>query len=75
MRLLTLPEAYAREDYAKAEGIIIPVEAETGKWWPNSPRYFRTELLLGSIYRADRKYDRAEPLLRDRYGFVDSVRG
>ena len=57
-------EAYSREDYAKAEGILIPVEAETEKWWPNSPRYFRTELLLGSIYRVDHKYDQAEPLLR-----------
>ncbi len=57
-------EESGRQNFARAEGILGPLQAKTEKWWPNSVRYFRTELLLGSVYRADHKYDQAEPLLR-----------
>ncbi len=66
-------EAYGRQDYAKAEGILIPVEAESEKWWPNGLRYFRIELLLGSVYRADHNYDKAEPFLRHALDMVSLI--
>ena len=67
-------EAYGRQDYAKAEGILIPVEAESEKWWPNSLRYFRIELLLGSVYRGPQvRQSGAASSTRARYGLADSI--
>jgi hypothetical protein len=71
-------EAYARGDYAKAEGILIPVEAGTEKWWTNSPRYFgtdRTPARLDLSCRPQVRPSGAAASTRDQSGFVDSVRG
>lgn len=53
----------ARQD-ADAEKILDNMLLDTEKWWPSGPHLVETLSWLGTVYRVERKYALAEPLLK-----------